>query len=81
MDALDATARRAKRGPSWGKDSEADGKDSANTHVFAAAVGQDEHVRLLIVEDEDAIAEPLAEGLRREGFEVERAATSGQKTP
>jgi two-component system response regulator RegX3 len=32
-------------------------------------------VRLLIVEDEDAIAEPLAEGLRREGFEVERAAT------
>jgi two-component system response regulator RegX3 len=32
-------------------------------------------VRLLIVEDEDAIAEPLAEGLRREGYDVERAAT------
>lgn len=32
-------------------------------------------MKLLIVEDEDAIAEPLAEGLRREGFEVERAAT------
>jgi DNA-binding response OmpR family regulator len=32
-------------------------------------------VRVLIVEDEDAIAEPLAEGLRREGFEVARAAT------
>jgi DNA-binding response OmpR family regulator len=32
-------------------------------------------VRLLIVEDEDAIAEPLAEGLRREGFEVERVAS------
>jgi DNA-binding response OmpR family regulator len=32
-------------------------------------------VRLLIVEDEDAIAEPLAEGLRREGFEVERVST------
>ena len=32
-------------------------------------------MRLLIVEDEDAIAEPLAEGLRREGFEVERVAT------
>jgi DNA-binding response OmpR family regulator len=30
---------------------------------------------LLVVEDEDAIAEPLAEGLRREGFTVERAAT------
>jgi two-component system response regulator RegX3 len=32
-------------------------------------------VKLLIVEDEDAIAEPLAEGLRREGFEVTRVAT------
>jgi two-component system response regulator RegX3 len=32
-------------------------------------------VRILIVEDEDAIAEPLAEGLSREGFEVERVAT------
>jgi two-component system, OmpR family, response regulator RegX3 len=32
-------------------------------------------VRVLIVEDEDSIAEPLAEGLRREGFDVERAAT------
>jgi DNA-binding response OmpR family regulator len=29
----------------------------------------------LIVEDEDAIAEPLAEGLRREGYEVSRAAS------
>jgi two-component system response regulator RegX3 len=32
-------------------------------------------MRLLLVEDEDAIAEPLAEGLRREGFVVERVAT------
>jgi len=32
-------------------------------------------MRVLIVEDEDAIAEPLAAGLVREGFEVERAAT------
>jgi DNA-binding response OmpR family regulator len=32
-------------------------------------------VKLLLVEDEDAIAEPLAEGLRREGFGVERVAT------
>jgi len=30
-------------------------------------------VKVLIVEDEDAIAEPLAEGLTREGFTVERA--------
>jgi two-component system, OmpR family, response regulator RegX3 len=32
-------------------------------------------VKVLIVEDEDSIAEPLADGLRREGFDVERAAT------
>lgn len=32
-------------------------------------------MRILVVEDEDAIAEPLVEGLRREGFEVDRAAT------
>jgi two-component system, OmpR family, response regulator RegX3 len=38
-------------------------------------VRQDANVRVLIVEDEDAIAEPLAEGLRREGFDVARAAT------
>ena len=32
-------------------------------------------MKVLVVEDEDAIAEPLAEGLRREGLEVDRAAT------
>jgi two-component system response regulator RegX3 len=32
-------------------------------------------VRILVVEDEDTIAVPLAEGLRREGFEVSRVAT------
>ena len=32
-------------------------------------------MRILVVEDEDTIAEPLAEGLRREGFEVDRVAT------
>ena len=32
-------------------------------------------MRILIVEDEDAIAEPLVAGLEREGFEVERVAT------
>jgi two-component system response regulator RegX3 len=35
-------------------------------------------VKILIVEDEDAIAEPLAEGLAREGFEVARAATGAE---
>jgi two-component system response regulator RegX3 len=33
-------------------------------------------MRILVVEDEDAIAEPLVTGLRREGFEVARAATA-----
>jgi len=32
-------------------------------------------VRILVVEDEDAISDPLTAGLRREGFAVERAAT------
>jgi len=32
-------------------------------------------VRVLVVEDEDAIAEPLVEGLHREGYEVTRVAT------
>ena len=35
-------------------------------------------MRLLIVEDEDSIAVPLADGLRLEGFEVERVATGAQ---
>jgi two-component system response regulator RegX3 len=33
---------------------------------------------VLVVEDEDAIALPLAEGLRREGFDVVRVATGGE---
>ena len=32
-------------------------------------------MRILVVEDEDAIAEPLVAGLRREGFDVDRVAT------
>jgi len=35
-------------------------------------------VRLLLVEDDVSISEPLADGLRREGFEVEVAATGAQ---
>jgi DNA-binding response OmpR family regulator len=35
-------------------------------------------MRILLVEDEGGIAEPLALGLRREGFSVERAATGGE---
>jgi len=32
-------------------------------------------MHILVVEDEDAIADPLVEGLRREGYEVSRVAT------
>jgi len=35
-------------------------------------------VNLLVVEDDDSIAEPLVEGLRREGFGVQRAATGAE---
>jgi two-component system response regulator RegX3 len=32
-------------------------------------------MRILVVEDDDTIAEPLVDGLRREGYDVDRAAT------
>ena len=35
-------------------------------------------MHILLVEDENAIADPLAEGLRREGFVVDRAATAAE---
>jgi two-component system, OmpR family, response regulator RegX3 len=35
-------------------------------------------VRVLMVEDDDAIAEPLAKGLEREGLDVARAATGAE---
>jgi DNA-binding response OmpR family regulator len=35
-------------------------------------------MRVLVVEDEDAIADPLTEGLSREGFTVTRAATGAE---
>jgi DNA-binding response OmpR family regulator len=38
----------------------------------------DGRVKILLVEDEDSIAEPLAAGLRQEGFDVERAATGAE---
>ena len=50
----------------------------ANSEANRRRFGDNRGVRILIVEDEDAIAEPLAEGLEREGFEVERAATGAE---
>jgi DNA-binding response OmpR family regulator len=40
--------------------------------------GQAGLVRLLVVEDDDSIAEPLVDGLRRQGFEVTRAASGSE---
>ena len=42
---------------------------------------EDAGMRVLIVEDEDAIALPLAEGLAREGFDVVRASTGVPPAP
>ena len=41
----------------------------------ATRAAYDQVMHLLVVEDEDAIAEPLVEGLLAEGFEVTRVAT------
>ena len=38
-------------------------------------MGDTSPVEILVVEDEDAIAEPLVDGLRREGYAVQRVAT------
>ena len=42
---------------------------------FDGRAPYDQVMHLLVVEDEDSIAEPLVEGLRAEGFEVTRVAT------
>jgi two-component system, OmpR family, response regulator RegX3 len=41
----------------------------------AGQPGEHGGMKILLVEDEESIAAPLTEGLRREGFTVERAAT------
>jgi two-component system response regulator RegX3 len=59
----------------WAKASFGLGKGSEGVRRTRCRACHDAGVKILVVEDEDAIAEPLAEGLRREGFEVERVAT------
>jgi two-component system, OmpR family, response regulator RegX3 len=50
-------------------------KGSANPDA-RGGVGRDtRNVQILVVEDEDAIADPLVSGLRREGYDVSRVAT------
>jgi DNA-binding response OmpR family regulator len=58
-----------------GSDREKFGKERrAGRSPAATLVG----VRVLLVEDDDAIAEPLAVGLGREGFDVRRACTGAE---
>ncbi len=44
----------------------------------SGAGGRPGALRVLLVEDDEGIAEPLAEGLSREGFEVRRVATGAE---
>ena len=63
---------RAVRPQGFGNVRERFGKVPIPAAERSATMGR---VRILLVEDEDSIAEPLAQGLRREGFDVDRAAT------
>jgi DNA-binding response OmpR family regulator len=55
-----------------------EGKRSVSDPPTTSAVRECGGVRLLLVEDDPTISEPLVDGLRREGFEVELAATGAQ---
>ena len=61
-----------QRRETFGKAAERFGKSPILGGRASATIGG---VKILLVEDEDSIAVPLTEGLRREGFAVERAAT------
>lgn len=58
-----------------GKVSPAESKDSAKTTPGQHRVCEGGRVRLLVVEDDPSISQPLCSGLIREGFEVELAST------
>lgn len=53
-------------------------KTRLNTEAGRCRAWNDGVMNLLLVEDDDSIAEPLVEGLRREGFEVVRVATGAE---
>jgi two-component system response regulator RegX3 len=63
---------RTHRGPSRRQD---EGKRWVSDPVPPGRVREPDGVRLLLVEDDPTISDPLLEGLRREGFDVELAAT------
>jgi two-component system response regulator RegX3 len=53
-------------------------KRLASSPVSLVPMREPEVVRLLLVEDDPSISDPLLEGLRREGFEVALAATGAE---
>ena len=55
-----------------------EGKRWVSDPECRARVREPDTVRLLLVEDDPTISDPLLEGLRREGFEVELAATGAE---
>jgi two-component system response regulator RegX3 len=63
---------RERRSPDFGQ-------EAARIRLSADAVAAARHdtrgMHILVVEDEDAIADPLVVGLRREGYDVSRVAT------
>jgi two-component system, OmpR family, response regulator RegX3 len=63
---------RERRSPDFGQ-------EAARIRLSADAVAATRHdtrgMHILVVEDEDAIADPLVVGLRREGYDVSRVAT------
>jgi two-component system response regulator RegX3 len=75
---MPATVRRTSQDARQGsvKLRKARVKIRENADLQRIRFSDDALVKILLVEDEDSIAEPLAVGLRREGFEVERAATA-----
>lgn len=52
-----------------------DRKETAKSTASLDRIRHDTRMNILVVEDEDAIAAPLVEGLQREGYQVSRVAT------
>lgn len=52
--------------------------DTVHPNGHADGLGSARGGRLLVVEDDDSIADPLVEGLTREGYAVTRAATGAE---
>ena len=76
VHAADATAAAGEgRGEASARLRTSRGKGSAKSRCRGDRRGDTRDVHILVVEDEDAIAEPLVDGLRREGYDVARVAT------